>query len=409
MLIYGAFFWPTLFGIALFFLARKKVIWWEYFLPFAICALLICGGKLAVEKSMTSDTEYWGDKAQSSIYNEAWEEEVPCTHTKYCSGTRTNSKGETENYDYACGTEHSYDVDSHPPEWHLIDSSGNDHGISSGYFEYLCKLWNNRQFVELNHTSVHMGRDGDRYVTTWDNKRETLIPIITKHTYENRVIASKNIYRFKEVTPKEAKEKALFEYPDPDGQYQMDAILGNAGNQKAVGEKEFNYLNATYGPSHQVRFWILLFENKPIDVAYSQQAYWQGGNKNEFVICIGLNKQHEIQWVLPFCWKPDAPEDKDKMNMLSIQTRDFLLEQKGKQLNLKNLAGWLEREIPKNWRRKKFAEFSYLTVEPPTSAVITINILVILICIGLAYWILTNEFDEEGRSYKNSRGYRRYR
>ena len=59
-----------------------------------------------IEVSQVSSKEYWGSMVDRVEYYEAWDEEVPCRHPVYCEGTRTNSKGEEETYEYECGHEH---------------------------------------------------------------------------------------------------------------------------------------------------------------------------------------------------------------------------------------------------------------------------------------------------------------
>ena len=50
-----------------------------------------------------------------------------------------------------------------------------------------------------------------------------------------------------------------------------------------------------------------------------------------------------------------------------------------------------------NFQRKDFKEFNYITVEPPTWAVVTTYIITILITFVLCYWAIVNGIvtDEE--------------
>ena len=44
------------------------------------------------------------------------------------------------------------------------------------------------------------------------------------------------------------------------------------------------------------------------------------------------------------------------------------------------------------YERKDFKEFDYVTVEPPTWAIIVTFILTIAITFGLCYWAVVNEY-----------------
>jgi len=59
-------------------------------------------------------------------------------------------------------------------------------------------------------------------------------------------------------------------------------------------------------------------------------------------------------------------------------------------------ADWLKPEIEQKWVRKKFEDFSYLTVEPPMTAVIWTFILTLLVTIGIGAWAVLNNVDNDG-------------
>jgi hypothetical protein len=392
MIIYGALLIPIIIGVLCFIFARKNMQWWEALPALLIGLVLTAGFKACVETAQTRDKEYWGGYITAAHYDEDWNERVSCRHEIPCShdesydcGTKESPQTCTRKAHSNDGYEHPYDVDEHPPTWYFNDTLGGTTYIDLGYFEYLCKHFGNKTFVELNR-NVH-DNDGDRYTTHFKMDREKLIPVSRMQTYENRVQASRSIFKFKQVEPKDIKEFGLYSYPEVSGRGETECILGPAGNQKAKSEKEIQYLNSVLGRPKQVRMMILIFQDQPLQAAYMQESYWMGGNKNEFILCVGVNKKREVQWGHVISWT--------EVEALKVGARTEIYKQKGKQLDLLKLIRYNEIEIPKQWVRKQFADFNYLTVEPPLWAVITTYILVLLSSLATYGWCLLNEFTSE--------------
>lgn len=125
-----------------------------------------------------------------------------------------------------------------------------------------------------------------------------------------------------------------------------------------------------------------------------QKAYWQGGNKNEFVVCLGV-KNNTVIWCNPFSWS-DEP-------MLEVKTRDYFI--KHPYINFKDYAEWLDTQIDKNWHRKEFNDFNYLSIELSIGWYITILIIILCYNVGISYWVITNEFTLDKPSGKYGRYY----
>jgi len=104
---------------------------------------------------------------------------------------------------------------------------------------------------------------------------------------------------------------------------------------------------------------------------------------------IGLNKKNEVQWCYPFSWTEEEG--------LKVQARNFVIGQKGKPLDLVPIVQWLHKECAAQFVRKEFADFDYLSVEPPTWAHVLTWILTIATNVGLSYFIVLNEFEENGK------------
>lgn len=373
MIVWTALLVPT---ITIFFLLYKfhhKMAIWEYCLVFAVPLLAIFISKLAIETMQTSDTEYWGGYVTNSEYYEDWDERVSCRHPKY--RTRTDSKGNS--YTEQDGYQHSYDVDYHPPHW-VINTTIGKFSIPESRFNNLTQRFGNRKFVDL-HRSYH-SNDGDKYVTTWLNEPEKLVPVTDSRSYENRIQASNSVFKFKEVNPKDLN---LFEYPKINDDQHQRSILGTGGATHIQAENRLDYFNATLGAAKQVRMFILVFKNQPLQAAIDQESYWKGGNKNEFITCVGVNDSQEVQWAHIFSWS--------EVEDLKIEARDIIINQK--KLDLVEYVNWLAPEVQSRFIRKKFKDFDYLTIEPSTTAILVVYFITIAICIGLGIFVVGNEHE----------------
>ena len=84
------------------------------------------------------------------------------------------------------------------------------------------------------------------------------------------------------------------------------------------------------GKKKQVQYFVCVWKNKPYSVSDWQQAYWKGGNKNEIIVCIGVDALNKVTWANVFTWS-----EKD---IVRIKIRDYVLSNKGKVLNLNELT-----------------------------------------------------------------------
>lgn len=372
MIIWFALVIPILAVVVLWWQFHRRIVLWELGILVAAPIALIAVSKFVIETAQVTDTEYWGGWAAKAEYYEDWNERVSCRHPIPCSHRDKDGYSLHPNDGYY----HAYDVDYHPPYWQIVDSNGIVVDVSESTFRSLSARWNNRRFVDLGR-SYHTN-DGDKYVTAWDQKPETLEAVTTAHSYENRVQASTSILNFKEVEDPAAL--GLYEYPAVNG-YTQRQLLGNAGADTAQAERRLQYWNAVLGRKKQVRMFILVFKNAPLDTAMDQEAYWKGGNKNELVSCVGVDDAYGVQWAYVFSWS--------KSEDLKVEARNVLATQDA--LDLPGYIEWLAPEVEQRFERLPFATFSYITVEPPLWAVILVFVLTILVDAGIAVWVIMNE------------------
>lgn len=384
MLIFLSLLVPLITVVYLAVFQRKRMVWWEYLVVFVVPLLLTVGMKSCVETCQTADTEYWGGWVTQAAYFEEWDEEVPCRHAKYRTETYIDSDGNLQTRQVFDGWQHPYDVDDHPPYWEVVDSNGITISVSQRHYRKLVAQFGNEKFVDLGR--FYHSIDGDEYVSEWQGQDATLEPVTTTHTYENRVQASRSIFNFTPVDKETKQLYGLYDYPKITGYYDCASILGVGGFHHTEADKLLSFWNAKLGSRKQVRMYILLFTDQPREAGLEQENLWKGGNKNEFIVAIGINKAWKVQWAHVISWT--------EVEELKVDTRKFVESQPG-QLDLLPVVSWMVNAVDQNFARKHFSDFSYLTVEPPMWAVILTFILTIICSGAVAFFVVNNDEDPE--------------
>jgi hypothetical protein len=305
--------------------------------------------------------------------------------SKTCSRTIKVGKTTTTVY-YDC----SY-CDENGPEWAVVNDLGERFYVSQAFYENLRRRWKaNPQFIELDRNINYHGTcgvDGDRYDILWDKNPYTAEQTVTTRSYENRIQAAHSAFDFPDVTEDDIKSYKLFKYPEIN-EFSQDVLLGEDSipwmnkNERKWGERLMQYSSGHWGPKVHGKIWVLLYKDCPQTSALMQEAYWDGGNDNDLVICIGLSsKTKELQWTKAFSWTPHRK--------ILVDIREDIMNTK--YLNFGKIQDILNKRMP-DFKRKDFKEFNYITVEPPTWAVWVTFIITILLTIGLCYWAIVNDY-----------------
>ncbi|MBR5332975.1 MAG: hypothetical protein IKV32_06750 [Muribaculaceae bacterium] len=300
----------------------------------------------------TRSTEYLGSYIYSIRHDNAWVE-----RQVYIERVSDGKGGyrEKERVRYI----------SHPEEYQYFTSIGTSYYFSRREYNEIRHLWG---------TPCHHGQicgshivNGVRFYQTYeysdflsdkptDNPFEnksiyrTMIPVTEEHTYVNKIKNSNSIFRFENITRDRATELGLWDYPDNYGR-DMSPILGL--DVEPFIDEQYRMLNAYYGALHEIRLFLIFFDSSAhgVEIAEKQRAYWKGGNKNEFVVCIGINRG-VVEWSRAFCWM-DEP-------VLNVKIEDYL--RTNPTLDLMTLHRWI-REHLGDWKRKQFSDFKYIRVE----------------------------------------------
>lgn len=373
MFVYLALLIPIITVFYLILFQHRHLLWWEIGLTMLIPTLCIFGIKLISQESLMYTPEYWNSYVTRAEYFEEWDEEVSCRHPIYETETYTDSKGNTHTTQVLVGYEHPYDVEYHPEEWYLRGSGGESISCNATMFESLCTKWSNKTFEDL-HRDYH-SNDGDKYFTVFDSSFSHIEPLASLHKYKNKVKCSDSVFQFKTIDPKKV---TVYEYLKPVN-WKCNYIY-NWTNQ--ADQELLQRWNSYLGRKKKVTLIVLPYVNKSISEAYDQEAYWKGGNKNEFITCIGISS-NTVSWCHVISWTPQT--------ILKTQIEREVVDLKN--FNMNNLINYLGTTIDSSEGviRRDFEEFDYITVPVPLWGIILIYILTILSSVGLAIEVCTND------------------
>ena len=361
---------PFLTAIFLLIVFSRKIVWWEYIALILPSLLFVLFTRLIMVSMNSNDTEYLGGYVNRITYYEPWDEMVEVRHT------RTNSDGETEVY-------YTWEREYHSERYTYVDNESKwEHHLSKKEYETIKKRMGNKTVFRDMHRDYHR-IDGDAYDIFWDGKVETLYDITTPHTYTNKVKANQShtIFKMGDISFEEAKEMGLYEYPEIHSMNQ-DPIIGRNVSDK--DKQRIKYINATYGGKYQFRTYILIYENKDITISEIQKEYWQNGNKNEFVLCLGVQRD-SVVWANAFSWC-DEPR-------LEVKARDYFIQ--NPKLDINQYGEWLQTQIPTQWDRKEFEDFAYIRVGLRQGQYIALIIMMIILNIGISIAIVGNDIKNE--------------
>lgn len=341
-MIYLTLFIPLIFALVFFVIKRKiniQYVWLLVVLPlpftFRECSI----------HDQVKQNEILGGNVLAANYYEHWNEYIhqTCTRQNCTSDSKGNQSCTTEYYD--C----SY-VQDHPEYWELETTLG-DMTTTSGQYNYLKTKFGNSSFVDMNRN--YHSIDGDKYTSQWKGDSASFEPYFMNNSYVNKIQASNSIFNF---GPADTVKYKLFNRL---GTYDGEASsFISKGINVGKGNASLNYYNALFGKSKQLRMIVLVFENQPIQIALEQEKLWKGGNKNEFIVTMSIDKDSTIQWVKPFSWT--------MKKVLFPEIRDGIYN--FKKFNDQQIAHYIGTTVPQKWQRREFKEFEYLRVEESEGA-----------------------------------------
>ncbi len=271
----------------------------------------------------------------------------------------------------------------HPDEWFWVLNTGHTSSIPEQMYVELVYRWGGNTYpISVFHPNCVAGGGGD--ATDWDQEITHVETETYEQRYTNPLDHSNSIFRYEEITPQQARERGLYDYPKIHNMKQ-DPIQG-LDIVTVADQRAFQLLNAMHGKSRQVHFFVLLYDaSKGLTIGEEQRAYWHGGNKNEFTICLGIEKTTDgnlLRWCNAFSWM-DEP-------VLEMAIEDWARDQQDKPLNLQAFAQWLKEHLDL-WKRKEWKDFAYLSDPMRPWQLLVIFLTAILTCVGIYYYLFSYE------------------
>ena len=122
-----------------------------------------------------------------------------------------------------------------------------------------------------------------------------------------------------------------------------------------------------------------------MDVVNKQRSYWEGGNKNEFVVCIGVDNSGRFEWVDAFSWMSKPA--------LEVEVEEFI--SRNEDVKLKKFADWLPSQVAAHWKRRDFQDFEYLQMELTETQLWWIMIILMIYNVAMSVWVINNEAENK--------------
>jgi hypothetical protein len=266
--------------------------------------------------------------------------------------------------------------------------------ISYSKYKQLDLRWkhNNHSYKLVHDDYYNRPNHGGEHRVYWDKKWETSEPLVEIHSYENKVQASDSVFNFPEVSKDDVVRYGLYSYPDLSSSYETVTIMDMYKNWTA--DKYFRYVNSELGPKKKLRIWVLIFKNQPQAAGQMQEALWKGGNKNEFIFCIGTDADYNITWSQIISWT--------EVQELKIEARNYVSTEMKvvSEQSLLELAHWCVDNLGTRFVKKNWDDFNYLTVQPSMTAIIISYLVTLIICTGYAIWAVKNQFSEGSPKFR---------
>lgn len=371
-MLIAAYLTPVVAILFLYIFFKQRVVWWEWIallgssLVFTLIAYLI---SKAVSQQ---DIEYYGGYVTEVRHYDDWNERQMRTRQVPCG---TDGKGHTQ----YC-TETYWVTVYHPQSWSMTTNISGERSIDRKLFEkYRERLNAPEVFIDMHRH--YYTKDGDAQAWSWNKRHETFIPYTEAHTYKNPLKNSNSILRYTGIDADSAKVLGLYDYPEIK-EYKQNPIIGITVHDSIRNQME--YVNGVYGKPCQFRTYILVFpSDKGEEISEMQRGYWEGGNKNEFIVCLGVDSSNVVTWCNAFSWS-ESP-------WLDVETRQWFTEHDT--LDLYAYGMWLEKNVPSQWKRKNFSDYEYIHAELTDTAKLIVFILTLLFCVCMSWWIIENEYD----------------
>lgn len=276
-------------------------------------------------------------KVSSVKHQERWSEKVIYT-VQVASGR--DSKGNT-----TYRTETRTRTDYHGPFWYAMLENGKELSISESEYNHWRSVWNNEK-----HVSTKIGTakwcdnkvDGKCFESYWTNEFKDIYPYPIISRYKNKIRKSNSVFKYSSNYENFGKH--------PVEQNNSDAIICFGTNVSNNDIELLNKVNAYLGYRKEIHIITILIANRDINIVNDIISSWQGLNKNELAVFIGVDNDKNIKWCYVQSWL-------DNTKLHGIIEDEIILSKK---INIEKIKDIYMNNINNNWNRKQFKDFDYI-------------------------------------------------
>lgn len=316
----------------------------------------LTAGMIIVFGSIFSLLFYWQGTAHV-MHNEVWNYKiVEVQHWEEW----TTEESYTESY--ACGTDSDgntkyctrrvYYTAYHGPYWYAIDQYGKTHSIDKLEYNKWRRAWGTEKKKGFNKGSSDWPDpviDGNIYSCNWTGEFEEMFTWHSIHSYENRIRSSHSVFKTIETT-----EETISKWPRPADNHDANPIHSIGVNISGEDQLFMQRINCLLGPVHEVHTLFYVFDSSKYSSGVIEEilSAWDGPNKNELCVFIGIDKNKVINWISVESWA-------DNTQFHAMIENNFL----NNRLIFRELGGYIRDNIGGNWQRKSFEDFEYIQIK----------------------------------------------
>lgn len=318
------------------FVLRTTFNWKELAVSVVVVSILVVATIQLGKYGQTQDTEVWNSKITAKKrVQDYWEESYDCNCTTYSCGTSKSPR--------TCETCQTCYRDHYTVDWFAKSP------IGKFRFKYL----------DSGYKSVYKTPDPARYT-----KCKVGEPASKEFTYTNYVQAVPNSLFHDDSTIAEQYAGKIPGYPRVYDYYRINRVLNVDSKISAEEVKTLNTnLNqelTSLGATKQANIIVILTELDDPNYRYAVENKWQGGEKNDVVIFIGLD-DHKITWVDVMTWALNSGNE-----MFHVTMRDGIIDMKD--FDVATLTPFISKTITKLYDRPFMRDYEYLAdeIDPPT-------------------------------------------
>jgi len=320
------------------------------------------------------------------MHEERWTEEEMRTRQVACG---TDSDGNT-----IYRTEVYYVTEPYGPYWTKYDEYGKGRRIDQSEYNHWAKLWNNQKKTGI-HKGSAAGWDtaitGNIFGCNWPGQFENIYPHSEIHSYINKARVSKNVLI---KLPKPTEEQKA-KYPRPVDLGNTDPIVSYDGYSISKAEQMLmKRSNAFLGKNYEIHAMIVLLNaSDGRNAVMEVLTAWEGTNKNELVMFVGLDKEKKIAWCDVKSWLDIGDTTVNAMWRDSAMANTF---------NVDQIAAKLREIVPKHWSRPQAETIDYMQVDVHWGWGVSAFLVTIGITVGMFFLVeykIFENVDEFGERY----------